>query len=929
MSFDPGSRNSSASAQPARTERNMIGQSISHYRIIGKLGAGGMGEVYRAEDVNLHRHVAIKVLPDEFARDAERLARFEREAKLLASLNHPNIAAIHGLEEHEGKRFLVLELVEGQTLAERLKKGRIPLDETLDICRQIAEGLEAAHEKGIIHRDLKPANVKVTPEGKVKVLDFGVAKAFHEGAVPADVSKFPTLTRQMTHAGVILGTAVYMSPEQTRGKPVDRRADIWAFGCVLYECLTGKRAFHGDTSTEAMAAILKEEPDWTLLPAATPAVVRLLLRRCLQKDPARRLHDIVDARVEMLEGLSEPGEAIPVAHRFPPGWVLSVATAALVIGVVIGLVAMKHARPIPSASVVRSIIKVEPGQWLAGMGRVVEFWRPSRTAMAISGDGQFIVYSAIEANPGPQAVSRLYIRRTALIDGKPIAGTEGGISPFLSPDDRWIGFWATGRLMKVPVEGGVPAALCDVPLPFGFSWGSENQIVFASSGDSGLSIVSADGGKPGVLTIPDKSKGEYGHRLPHYLPTGKAIVFTITEDYLDVRPRLAALELATRKWRVLLEDAADARYVASGHLVFLRQGTLMVVPFNPDTLEVKGQPVPAVVNVLQALNVINMGYNTGSGQFSVSASGSLAYAPGGTLPDAQDSLVWVNTKGESAPIASFEAPFFAPRFSPDGQRIAYRTAGKENHVWVYDLNRGTSTKLTSEGYANWVTWTPDGQRLVFGWSKAGIRDVFWQPADGSSPMERLTQREYNQYPGSWSPDGETLAFVQGHPVSGSDILLFQMRDRKVSPFLNSEFDEMSPEFSPDGRWMVYVSNESGRNEVYVRQFPGPGGRWQISSEGGTEPLWSRNGRQLFFRRGNQVLVVDVKAGTGFSGGRPRLVFEQPGFWDSLPIRCWDISPDGMRFVMVKLGERKPQPVTKMILVQNWLEELKLLCPTGK
>ncbi len=907
----------------------MIGKTLGHYQITEKLGEGGMGVVYKARDTHLDRTVAIKVLPDEFAHDAERLARFEREAKLLASLNHPNIAAIHGLEEHEGKRFLVLELVEGQTLAERLEKGRIPLDETLDICRQIADGLEAAHEKGIIHRDLKPANVKVTPEGKVKILDFGLAKAFQGETAAPDVSKSPTLTSQMTRAGVILGTAAYMSPEQAKGKPVDKRADIWAFGCILYECLTGKRAFQGDTSSETMAAILKEEPDWTLLPAATPGVVRSLLRRCLQKDPARRLHDIVDARVEMLEGLSEPGEAVPVAHGLPLGWVLSVVTAALVIGLLIGLVAMKHARPVPSASVVRSIIKVEPGQWLSGMGRMVEFWRPSRTAMVISSDGQFIVYSAMEGSPSPQAVPRLYLRRTDQMEAKPIAGTEGGINPFLSPDDRWVGFWADGKLMKVSIEGGVPAALCDVALPFGFSWGSDNRIVFAPSGDSGLSIVSADGGKPGGLTIPDKSKGEYGHRLPHCLPAGNAIVFTIVEDYLDVRPRLAALDLATRKWRVLLEDAADARYVAGGHLAFLRQGSLMIVPFNPDRLEVIGQPVPAVVNVMQALNVINMGYNTGSGQFSVSASGSLAYAPGGSLPDAQDSLVWMNSKGESAPIASFEAPFFAPRFSPDGQRIAYRTAGKGNQVWVYDLNRGTHTKLTSEGYANWVTWTPDGQRLVFGWSKAGIRNLFWQAADGSSPMQRLTHSEYNQYPGSWSPDGETLAFVQGHPVSGSDILLFQMHDRKVSPFLNSEFEEMSPEFSPDGRWMLYVSNESGRNEVYVRQFPGPGGRWQISSEGGTEPLWSRNGRQMFFRRGNQVLVVDVKAGTGFSAGKPRLVFEQPGFWDSLPIRCWDISPDGLRFVMVKLGERKPQPVTKMILVQNWFEELKRLSPTGK
>ena len=543
----------------------MIGTSLSHYRITEKLGQGGMGEVYRAEDTNLSRQVAIKVLPDEFAHDAERLARFEREAKLLASLNHPNIASIYGLEQADGKPFLVLELVEGQTLSERLKKGRIPLDETLDICRQIAEGLEAAHEKGIIHRDLKPANVKVTPEGKVKILDFGLAKAFYEQAAPVDPSRSPTITEQMTAPGVILGTAAYMSPEQAKGKPVDKRADIWAFGCILYECLTGKRAFPGETITESIAKILESEPDWTLLPVDTSSFVRTILRQCLQKDPARRLRDIADASIGIQEATTRPSEAVTLPHRFSVWWVAG-AVAVGAIGATLIMIALgRHLQVAPYSPVIRSIIRIEPGQWLAGMGRQPEFWRPSRTAMAISSDGRFIIYCAIEGSPSPQTIPRLYVRRTDQMEAKPIAGTEGGIDPFLSPDDRWVGFWAEGKLMKVSVDGGVPVTLCDVLLPFGATWGPDNKVIFSPGENVGLFSVPADGGKPEALTTPDKTKEEYGHRLPHCLPDGNSVLFTIMKDAHDTQPRIAVLDSRVQKWRVLMEDAADGRYVPTGH----------------------------------------------------------------------------------------------------------------------------------------------------------------------------------------------------------------------------------------------------------------------------------------------------------------------------------------------------------------------------
>jgi serine/threonine-protein kinase len=917
----------------------MIGRALSHYKILEKLGAGGMGEVYRAEDLRLHRQVAVKLLPDVFAEDPERLARFEREAKLLAALSHSNIAAIYGLEEAEGKRFLVLELVEGETLAQRLGRGPLPVEEALEVCRQLAEGLEGAHEKSIVHRDLKPSNIKLTPEGKIKILDFGLARAFLDRSPVGVIADSPTITAEMTRPGVVLGTAAYMSPEQAKGKTVDKRADIWAFGCILFECLTGKTAFPGETITEMVAAILKSEPDWTQLPPDTPPFVRAVLRRCLQKDPGRRLHDIADARIEMQEETVPPAETVPVPvpQRLRPGLLIAACSMALVVGVLIGPVVMKYFKTSASSTsphVMRSFIRLEPGHWLGGSGLspYLRLYRPTRTEMAISSDGRFLVYSAIRENPGPQDNSRLYLRKFDQLEAHPIAGTEGGINPFLSPDGSWIGFWADGKLMKVPAEGGVPAILCDVSRPFGFSWGADNQIVFVQDRDSGLLRISADGGKPETLTVPDRSKEEFAHRLPHCLPAGKGILFTIKRHPWDLEPRVAALEPATRKWRVLLEDAADARYVATGHLAFLRRGTLMVVAFNTDRLEVTGQPVPAVANIEQALNTTTSLDDTAAGQFGISFSGSLVYASGGIIPDQENSLVWVDHKGKVEPIVSFKAPFFSTRLSPDGQWIAYSALGMEGHIWLHNLARGTATKLTSAGMAEWAQWTPDGRRLVFDWFETGVPNIYWQPVDGSSPMERLTQSEYFQWPGSWAPDGETLAFVEEHPETGRDIYLLSVRDRRVTAFLDSRFFEGYPEFSPDGQWIAYVTDESGREEVYVQPFPGPGGKWQISNEGGSWPLWAPNGRQLFYRSaglGSRVLVVDVQTVSGFSASKPRLLFEQPGYVRGTPIRTWDISPDGQRFLMAKLGESKRQPVTEIILVQDWFDELKRLVPAGK
>jgi serine/threonine-protein kinase len=553
--------------------------------------------------------------------------------------------------------------------------------------------------------------------------------------------------------------------------------------------------------------------------------------------------------------------------------------------------------------------------------------------MAMSSDGHFVVYSAVRQNPGPQTKPHLYLRRTDQLEARPISGTEGGISPFLSPDDRWVGFWADGKLMKVPLDGGVPVTLCDAEMPFGASWGKDDTIVFSASRVSGLFRVPANGGKPETLTTPDKTREELSHRLPHWLADGRGVLFTIMREQGDFQPRVALLDLRTRKWSVLLEDAADARCVPKGRVVFLRQGNLMAGRLDLDKREVVGLPVPAISGLAQALNFMNPDMDTAAGQFAISDSGWLVYAVGGISPDLDSTLVWVDQRGNAQPAAPLKAFFAFPRLSPDGQRVAYTTLGMSYRAWVYDLGRGTATPLTADGKVWNITWTPDGQRVVFNWGKLGSASpLSWQPADGSSPMERLTTSDNNQWLGSFSPDGATLAFVEDRPETGADILLLGLRSRRVTPFLSSKANERDPTFSPDGRWLAYVSDESGRWETYVKPFPAPGGKWQISSEGGSEPLWARNGKQLFYRwesgDSQQVWAVDARTDGAFSASKPRLLFEGSRFQGGMP-RCWDISLDGQRFLMVKIEERKAAPLTEMVLVENWFEELKRLAPAGK
>ncbi|HYV29550.1 MAG TPA: protein kinase, partial [Candidatus Binatia bacterium] len=693
------------------------------------------------------------------------------------SLNHPNIASIYGLEESGGVRALVMELVEGPTLAERIatrargdsagaglapparaqQAAPLPLDEALGIAKQIAEALEAAHERGIVHRDLKPANIKVTEEGTVKVLDFGLAKAFNpqDSAANLNETNSPTLSMAATQAGVILGTAAYMSPEQARGKPVDKRTDIWSFGCVLYETLTGRQAFAAETVSDTIAAILGRDPDWQALPAETPANIRVLLRRCLQKDFTRRLRDIGDARIEIEEAL-DPSRAIPVIgavlaepraarRRRAITWSLA-ALAALSIGALVW--SLLRATAPPTRPIVRLSVALPPSDRLAlGLTPVV----------ALSPDGSRLVYVANHSG-----AQQLYVRPIDRLEATAIPGTEGAESPFFSPDGQWLGFFAEGKLKKVSLSGGAPLTLCSAPLNRGASWGPDDNIILTLSfGVSGLFQVSAAGGTPKPLTIPDGKKGEGSHRWPEILPGGKAVLFTNWGGGSFDDARIAVQSLETGERRTLLEGGTYARYVPSGHLVYARARGLLAVPFDLKRLEVTGAPV----SILEGVSMSS----TGAAQFSFSGDGSLAYVSGG-LGIGERTLLWVDRKGAAQPIPAPSRGYISPRLSPDGQRLAVGIqTTTHSGVWLYDLARGTLTRLAETALVPFPFWTPDGKGLTVNLAQQGPLNLFWMAADGGAVVERLTTSEGFQVPGSWSPNGEVLAFSEMDPTTGWDI----------------------------------------------------------------------------------------------------------------------------------------------------------------
>ncbi len=923
------------------------GTRLGPYEVTGPLGSGGMGEVYRARDTKLGRDVALKILPDSFAHDLERVARFKREAQLLASLNHPNIAQIYGLEDADlstgpgqgSVRALVLELVEGETLAERLGArgsglGRsqppgpslqpLALDEALNIARQIAEALEAAHEQGIVHRDLKPANIKVKEDGTVKVLDFGLAKLAEPAGVgsgPGALTNSPTLSMQATSAGVILGTAAYMSPEQAAGKAVDKRADLWAFGVVLYEMLTGRQLFTGETVSHILAEVLKTEPDWTALPTATPPAIRRLLRRCLEKDRKRRLESAADARLEIDEASALPASvdspSMAPSRRRP----LAIAGAGVLVGVLlmlgIGTMLWRSQTP-PTTSSTRFTIAPVPA--------VSSAFNP---AVAISADGTRIVYLVSSGS-----AAGLAVRGLDRIDPVLLRGVSTARSPFISPDGRWIGFVERRELRKIPIAGGPAITLCRLPLDesLGASWGPDDTIVFATADPSrGLLSVPASGGEATVLTKPDKARGEAFHGFPSVLPGGHAVLFTIVHDDshgLDV----AVLDLSTGRSKVVMPGASSAEYVASGHLVYAAGGSLLASRFDLARLQVVGDPVVVVERLRTGSN--------GAADFSVSQNGTLVFVA--AAPDNQPGesrvLAWVDRQGREEPINAPPRSYLVVRLSPDGTRVIADIRDQVSQVWTWDLGRQTLTRLSGEQSLNDnPIWTPDGRRIFFRSARAGSYDVFSQAADGTGTAEQVTHSLNSPIPKAISPDGKTLVVTEQRPgkIGGhlNLVALDHQGKSQSQPLINTAVATNNPDISPDGHWVAYQSNESGLWEISVRPFPNVDeGRWQISTAGGDQPAWARNGKELFYvDTAGYLMVSAVRTSPAFSADKPRRLFDtrpyRGGTTGSNP-RTYDVSLDGQRFLMVMGNTTGGAPSTPplLVVVENWFEELKQRVP---
>jgi len=885
----------------------VVGSRLGDYEVTGFIAAGGMGEVYRAHDTKLGRDVAIKILPRLFVNEPERLARFEREARMLASLNHPNIAAIYGLEECNGAQALVLELVDGPTLADRLAKGPLTLRDALTIAVQIADALEAAHEKGIVHRDLKPANVKITAAGTVKVLDFGLAKAV-AGDSGAGLTQSPTVTVDGTREGVILGTAAYMSPEQARGQAVDKRTDMWAFGCVVYEMLTGLGAFSRETITDTLAAIVEREPDWSPLPPETPAHVLRLLKRCLEKDPRKRLRDIGDARIELDEmagGAPEmPGGAADRARsrrREHVAWSFAaVGLAALTASVVVS-----RGRGTPVASPVARTTLVLPAD-----ETVVS--AASDYPLAVSPDGARFAYVAAVGGR-----AELYVRELDALEPRAIAGTAGARHPFFSPDGEWIGFFAGGALQRVAVNGGAPLRICNVSsLSMGGSWGPGDIIVFATN-VAGLAKVNVAGGTPEPLN------GSSPASWPQILPDGKTVLFTagvgvgnaIVAMSLDGRDKriVARTSESTAKGPAVIGTGGDilqARYVPSGHLLYGQDpGVVRAVTFDLDTLTVTGPPVSMIDGVERA----SLG---GAVYFAVSNTGTLLYASRGD----RHQLVWVERNGTEKPASPDRAAFRHPRLSPDGKRIAVAIYDETRRplIWIYDAERGTKTPLNAEGLE--PLWSPDGTRLSLVSEGGAILDL---PVDGTAPPETILPGGPRKSPTSWSPDGQHLLFYQDGS-EGNQLRLLDRASGSAPRVLSTRPSTFHGMFSPDGRWIAYVSTESGRAEVYVGRSSDLANTVAVSTQGGARPRWSRNGRELFFREREAMMVASVDASHGFSAGRPQRLFAGPYAATGRDV-AFDVSADGQRFLMIKADPAST--LQSLTIVQNWQEDLKRLAPT--
>jgi serine/threonine-protein kinase len=903
-----------------------------------------MGAVYRATDTTLNRQVAIKVLPDGFAGDADRLARFEREAKTLASLNHPHIAAIYAIEKSAGATALVMELVEGDDLSQRIARGAIPTDEALPIAKQIAEALEAAHEQGIIHRDLKPANIKVRSDGTVKVLDFGLAKALEKPGGPGqpggpgaftasfrpglpgspglpDLSASPTLTSPAkTQAGIVLGTAAYMSPEQAKGRPVDRRADIWAFGAVLFEMLTGARAFPGEDVTDTIVAVMSTEPDFGALPADVPARVIQALRVCLRKDAKQRAGDIRDVRLA-LEGAFEtaaPQTTSPSTTDTPRGrlaWMAATAAMTVVAGLALwGWLAPASSEP----RLLTHFTTAAP----EGVGA---------HPIAVSRDGSHLAF----ANA---ALNKIYVRAIDDPVAKPVPGTEDGMFPVFSPDGQSLAFIAGTaapfQLRKVPVAGGAPLTLVSdtwAALP---TWSDDGNILL--SGPE-LRRVPQAAGTPTTIAKVDTAAGELFFAGPQLLPGNKHILTAIVTTRGVSAIRAVAIDVATGTVTTLLENAGVPFYMPTGpepgigHLVYGLNGALFAASFNAVTLHV-GPVAPVLEGTRNA---------GGLTEFGFSRSGTLAY-PGSsnvTFRRPSTQMMWVDRQGAEQPLTAPSRPYASPRISPDGERVAFvvnEVQTLDDQAWVYDVARGTTTRLTFEGNNRSLVWTADGKRLIYlslTSTTSPTGTLVSLAADGSGQPVTLIGEGLSPSPTSVSPDGKLVIGVRarGQARSGSDMgavrsgddiwVLPLERDASPQPFLDNRFTRGDLQLSPDGAWVAYESNESGRNEIYVVPYPGPGGKSQVSTDGGTQPRWNRNGRELFFRSGAKMMAVDVETGAALRAGAARVLFEKVS-------SDYDVAPDGKRFLMLKPSATTGD-LTEIHVIVNWFDDLRRRVPLPK
>ena len=899
------------------------GTTLGPYNVTAKLGEGGMGEVYRARDTKLDRDVALKVLPQAFTDDPDRLARFEREAKVLASLNHPNIGHIYGLEEAEGQKALVLELVEGPTLADRIAQGPIPVDEALPIAKQIAEALEAAHEAGVIHRDLKPANIKVRDDGMVKVLDFGLAKAFEPeaGSVSASMSPTISLTAAATQMGMVIGTAAYMAPEQAKGLPVDKRADIWAYGAVLFEMLTGRKLFDAGDVSEMLASVLVKDPDVSSIGPHVPAHVRSVIRRCLVKDPKKRLRDIGDVRLAM-EGAFDAGVSTPSTEarvvstgRFRRS--LPIGATALLSILATAFVVWTATRPTPP--------RIARFQMATALPPTLDTGQTP--GITLSPDGTRFAYMGEDR--------QLYVRELVELEATPLPGAPRGLNPFFSPDGGSVGYFSGGELRRQSLQGGPAVTISETTGIDGASWGADGAIIFATRYNNlGLLSVPAAGGE--VVQVTTLEEGETAHRWPEILPDGSSVLFTVVRDNRD-DIELAAIDLDTGERHSLIQRAGNAHYSRTGHIVYAVDGSLLAVAFDLNGLRVLGDPVPMLDGVVTQ--------PSGAAMFSLSNDGSLAYIPGSSGRGAERGVVSLDQEGRQEPLATLpQGDYRSLDVSPDGERLALQVgdgtpgSNESADIWIHDVARGTLDRLTTHAAEDGnPLWSPDGRHVVFTSRRDDTLGLYRRAADGTGGAELLHSDGTAErlIATEWTPGGEGLVVTERRS-NQDDLVLYTLEEDSLvqsRPLLDSSFRERRAAISPDGNWIAYESNASGRDEVYIERFPEMGGRELVSRNGGMQPHWSPDGRQLFFLvppeelplESDRLVAAQITGESPITVGTPAL-FAEGRFYTLGQGRTYDVAADG-RLAAVQYNP--PDPLSQQIvLVQNWVRELTELIPAN-